>query len=162
MEPTAEMRRKLDAAGREIVGRVDLSLRARDFPGEVREALCLRVFEYLWHVVQSYASLPVPARGVYVTYVRQDVVVTRLVLSRSLGKSPQLTRRCESFREEPSYQLPDLTADEKSRVVRALLQAEGVLCSSMVGLGQREAEALAEATDEFLGVFDLAEAVVCS
>ena len=162
VEPTAEMKRTLYAAGSAIVDRVDLSLRSRDFPEEVRSDLCARVLGYLWQFVQSYASLPVPARGVYVTYARQDVAVSRLVLSQSLGKSPQLTRRGESFREESSYPLPDLTSDEKSSVVRALLQTEDVLCSSMEGLGQREAEALAEATDEFLGVFDLAGPVVCS
>lgn len=160
MEPTAEMLRKLHAAGHELVDRVAFSLRTRDFTDEVRSDLCARLLEYLWHVVQSYASLPVPARGVYVTYVRQDVAVTRLVLSQSLGKSPRLTRGGGVSREELA--LPDLTTDEKKQTGLALLRTEDVLCSSMVGLGQREAEALAEATDEFLGVFDLAEAVVCS
>lgn len=162
MEITAEMRRKMDAAGRELVDRVNLSLRARDFPGEVREALCRKVFEYLWHVVQSYASLPVPARGVYVEYVRQDLAVTRLVMSRSLGESPRRSGRSGAASKVPDYSPPDLTADEKNQTVLALLRTEDALCTSMAGLGQREAEALAEATDEFLGVFDLAEAVVCS
>lgn len=161
MEPTAEMRRKLDVVGRELTSRVDLSLRARDFPGEVRHELCLRVFEYLWRVVQSYALLPVPARGVYVEYVRQDVAVTRLVLSRSLGKSPRLAGEGRGVPRE-DLALPDLTTDEKNQTGLALLRTEDLLCSSMVGLGQREAEALVEALDEFLGVFDLAEAVVCS
>jgi hypothetical protein len=157
------MWRKMHVAGYELVDRVTTSLRARGFPDEVRVNLCLRVFEYLCHVAQSYVSLPVSARDVYVTYARQDVAVSRLVLSRSLGKSPRLARRGGVVPEEPSHDSPpDLTAGEKNSTVRALFQAEDALCSSMAGLGQREAEALAEVLDELLGVFDLVGTVVCN
>lgn len=162
MEPTAEMRRKLHVAVRELTDRVALSLRSHDFSEEVKTDLCLRVGVYLWRLALLYASVPVPARSVYVEYVRRDLAVSRLVLSQSLGKSPRLSEGGGTAREEPSYALPDLTADEKNRVARALLQAEDALCASVAGLREREAEALAEAVDELLGIFDLAGAVVCS
>lgn len=159
MEPTAKMIKKLYVAGHELADRIDLSLRSRDFPDEVGEELRWRAVGYLWQVVRSYASLPVPARGVYVSCVRQYVAAARLVLTKSLGES-QPRAGGGGAAEVPA--MPDLTGDEEGLTARSLLQTEAALCASMVGLGRREVEALVESVDDVLGVFDLVREVVCS
>lgn len=156
MEVTPEMVRKLYAAGEELSSRVVLALRGRDLPNEVRRDVCSRAVCFLIRVIQSYASLPVTVRDVFVADVRDTLTGSREELSRALGSTPARAGR------RVSAPLTELTSAEVEQFVAAAARAEDALVGCLVGLGVPEADALVEVVEMIVDVVDLPRSIVSS
>lgn len=149
--------------GYDLSAKIYLSVFSRDFPAEVKQDVLGRAVKFLYRVTHYYQDLPVPARRVYETYVRQDVAVSRSIARREPGGA----ERRRSGRtavgavwtavlpEGDACVVPDLTPDERYRTVHAATQTSDLLFNSLVGLGVEESDALLEAVESFLTIFDL-------